>query len=90
MKLTRQIALAGAVMFALGGAAFAQSAPPPGGHSGEFRAACGQDMQTYCSTAQNREDRHSCVQANKDKFSDTCKSFMASHMHGTAPQPSGQ
>lgn len=89
MKLAHQIALAGAVMFALSGAAIAQ-ASPQGGHSGEFRAACDQDMQTYCATAQSREDRHSCVQANKDKFSDTCKSFMASHMHGAAPQPGGQ
>lgn len=92
MKFTRQLALAGAIMFAFGGAAFAQdqSAPPPGGHGGAFHAACGQDIQTYCSTAQSREDRHACVQANKDKFSDTCKSFMASHMHHGAPQPAGQ
>jgi hypothetical protein len=92
MKLTRQIALAGAVLFALGGGAFAQdqsAAPPPGGHGGAFRAACGQDMQTYCSTAQSRQDRHACMQTNQDKLSATCKSFLASHMHG-APAPAGQ
>jgi hypothetical protein len=38
-------------------------------------------MQTYCPSAQSREDRHACVEANKDKFSDSCKTFMASHMH---------
>jgi hypothetical protein len=64
--------------------------PAQGGHWAAFRAACGQDTQTYCATAQSREDRHACVQANKDKFSDTCKSFMASHMHHGAPQPAGQ
>lgn len=55
-----------------------------GGH-GAFMQACGNDMQTYCASAQSRDDRHSCMEANKDKFSDTCKSFMASHaghMHG--------
>jgi hypothetical protein len=50
-----------------------------GGHGG-FMAACGADIQTYCSSAQNRDERRACVKANKDKFSDSCKSFMASHM----------
>jgi hypothetical protein len=48
----------------------------------EFMDACGNDMKTYCASAQSRDERRSCVMANKDKFSDTCKTFMASHpMH---------
>ena len=90
---TRRITLGLALMLSLSSAgAFAQdqAAPPQGGgHGGAFRAACGQDIQTYCSSAQTREDRHACMQTNHDKFSDTCKSFMDSHMHGSA-QPSGQ
>ncbi len=93
---TRKIALgvAGVLMLSLG-SAFAQDQAAPqggghdggrGGHGGAFRAACGQDMQTYCASAQSREDRHTCMQTNQDKFSDTCTSFMASHMHGGAPQ----
>jgi hypothetical protein len=89
---TRQITLGlgRALIFALGSSgAFAQDqmAPAPQGqHGGAFRAACGQDMQTYCSSAQTREDRRACMQTNHDKLSDTCKTFIGSHMHG----PSGQ
>jgi len=74
--------------------AFAQDqtpAPRSGGH-GAFMQACGNDMQTYCASAQNRDDRRSCVMANKDKFSDSCKSFMASHQmhqHGQMQGPGG-
>src|SRR3984957_3498311 len=49
---------------------------------GQFMQACGADMQNFCASAQSRDDRRTCVMANKDKFSDSCKSFMASHpMH---------
>ena len=64
--------------------AFAQDQPPPqqGGGHGMFKQACGADIQNFCASAQNRDDRRACVMANKDKFSDSCKSFMASHpMH---------
>jgi hypothetical protein len=63
-------------------AAFAQDqGPPPGGQS-PFMQACGADVKNYCASAQNRDDRHSCIMANKDKFSDSCKAFMANHqMH---------
>lgn len=73
-----------ALFLSAGGAALAQDQDQTqqgqhqGGH-GAFMQACGADMQTYCSSAQNRDDRRSCMQANKDKFSDACKSFMASH-----------
>lgn len=79
----RPIALAGALLFGATGAfAQDQAAPPSGGHGGAFRAACGQDIQTYCSAAQSREDRHSCMQTNHDKLSATCKAFVDNHMHG--------
>lgn len=61
-----------------------QSQPQGGGH-GAFMQACGSDMQTYCPQAQTRDDRRACVHANRDRFSDACKSFLAhrmSHMHG--------
>jgi hypothetical protein len=78
-------------MLAASGAAFAQNQGgtmqgPNGGHHGEFMAACGQDMQTFCASAQTRDDRHACVQANKAKFSQGCQTFLSSHMH---PQGGG-
>jgi uncharacterized protein YdeI (BOF family) len=92
------------LVFALAstGAAFAQDqgqmqggqmqGPNGGGHHGAFTAACGADVQTYCASAQTRDDRHACVQANMAKFSDSCKSFMASHQHGGGQMqgPGGQ
>lgn len=83
------------IVFALAGsgAAFAQDQSGgsmqggqmqgQGGHHGEFQAACGADMQQYCASAQSRDDRRACVQANKDKFSQGCQTFLSSHMmHG--------
>ena len=58
-----------------------QSSPQQNMHSA-FMDACGKDMQTYCASAQTRDARHACVVANKDKFSDSCKTFMTNHpMH---------
>ncbi len=67
--------------------AVAQNQNQPQGEAGHdaFRQACSADIQKYCSAAQSREDRHACIKANTDKFSDACKSFLASHtehMHG--------
>ena len=74
--------------------AFAQDQGPPRGGHGAFMQACGADIKTYCASAQSRDDRRACVQANKDKFSDSCKAFMASHpmhQHGQGQmQGSGQ
>jgi hypothetical protein len=53
-----------------------------GGHHGEFQAACGADMQSFCASAQTRDDRRACVQTNKAKFSQGCQTFLQSHMHG--------
>jgi hypothetical protein len=77
--------------------AFAQTpAPQQGGDTSggnmrsQFMDACGGDMQTYCASAQSRDDRRACVMANKDKFSANCKSFMASHpMHEHPQQQQG-
>ena len=65
---------------------------PGGGNHGAFKAACGADMQTYCASAQTRDDRHACMQTNAAKFSDSCKSFMAAHQHGGGQMqgPGGQ
>jgi hypothetical protein len=61
--------------------ALAQTQPTPG--SGDRRAAfleaCGQDVQTYCASAQGRDARRTCIRANHDKFSQNCQSFLASH-----------
>jgi hypothetical protein len=79
-------------------AAFAQTPPPPqgggmqgGAMRGQFMQACGTDMQIFCASAQSRDDRRACVMANKDKFSESCKSFMAAHpMHEHPQQQGGQ
>lgn len=64
---------------------------PGGGNHGAFKAACGADMQTYCASAQTRDDRHACMQTNAAKFSDSCKSFMASRRGtGQMQGPGGQ
>jgi hypothetical protein len=57
----------------------------------QFMDACGADMQNFCASAQSRDDRRNCVMANKDKFSASCKSFMAAHpMHQHQDQQGGQ
>ena len=69
--------------------AFAQDqAPAPQSPRGMFMQACGDDIKNFCSSAQSRDDRRACVMANKDKFSDSCKTFMANHpmhQHDQAP-----
>lgn len=82
-----------AVTIGLSGAAFAadSSAAPAsgGGHSG-FREACGADIKQYCDASKTREERHACVVANKDKFSQGCKDFMAAHPRPQSSAPAGQ
>ena len=48
-----------------------------GERRGEFRAACGADIQTHCPNAQSRQERRECIAANKEKFSEGCKTYMA-------------
>jgi hypothetical protein len=77
-------------------AVFAQTPAPQqggmsgGGMRGQFMQACGTDMQNFCASAQSRDDRRACVMANHDKFSDSCKSFMAAHPMHEHPQGGGQ
>ena len=85
--------------------AFAQNQPMQGGQMqngamqggqgnamrSQFMDACGADIQNFCASAQSRDDRRNCVMANKDKFSASCKSFMAAHpMHQHQDQQGGQ
>lgn len=66
-----------AVLGACDGAAVSQ--PQQSERGGErraaFRAACGADMQTYCPNV-SREQRRACVAANREKFSQGCKTYM--------------
>lgn len=81
-------ALVMACLLVAANAAFGQITTPAG-MKGPFGQACGADMANYCASAQSREERRSCIEQNKDKFSDTCKNFMASHhMHHHGGQSS--
>ncbi len=86
MKLTVMVAAATLMMF---GAAAAQ----PGGGQGnpamaKVREACSADMQKLCPD-KTGPDRRQCMQDNKDKLSDGCKSAigaMMSAMQAQKPQ----
>jgi hypothetical protein len=88
MKLMTLILAAG---LALPAAAFAQTPPPAGGMSGPGGAmagpgggrfaACRDDAAKYCADKQ-RGERRACLNDNKDKVSDACKSALAA-----APPP---
>ncbi|MBI1212069.1 MAG: hypothetical protein GC190_11445 [Alphaproteobacteria bacterium] len=94
----QRLALPFLMMIGLSGAAFAADTPATGSdtadtHGGRhgFREACSADIQTYCSTSKSRDERHACVQANKDKFSGGCKAFMAAHpRHQSSTPPAAQ
>jgi len=92
----RKILLAISLVACASTTAFAQDQAPPaqqqgGGMRSQFMDACGADMKNFCGSAQSREDRRSCMMANRDKFSQSCKAFMASHpMHQHQQQGSGQ
>ncbi len=83
-----------ALIFAVFAApAFAQDQQQPAQQSGHgmFKEACGADMDKFCSDAKGHDARMSCVMANKDKFSDSCKTFLANHqMHHGQSQMQGQ
>ncbi len=85
--MTRLKLSACAIVLGIAGCGFAfaaddAAAPTGGDHMSGFRQACGADLQTYCSAAKSHEERHACVEANKDKFSDGCKTYMAAHPRG--------
>ena len=63
------------------GAALAQNgAPPPGGGGGRMMA-CRDDAQKLCPD-KHGPDRRACMETNKDKLSDGCKSAMAARAAG--------
>ena len=71
-----------AAMLTMGaGAALAQNGAPPAGGGGGRMAACRDDAQKLCPD-KHGPDRRACMQANKDKLSDGCKSAMAARASG--------
>jgi hypothetical protein len=94
MLVSRAVALL-SILFVTAGTAFAQDQTQSSqqgdqqgqGHHGQgFHGACAADMKTYCASAQSREDRHQCLQTNRDKLSDGCKSMLDSHEHHRSDQ----
>jgi hypothetical protein len=71
--------LAGAVLAMATGAALAQNGAPPAG--GGRMMACRDDAQKLCPD-KHGPDRRACMEANKDKLSDGCKSAMAARANG--------
>ena len=53
--------------------AFAQSAAAPAAAVGDVRTACKADMDKLCPGAERGDARRTCIETNKDKFSDACK-----------------
>ena len=69
------------VILAMGASvALAQNGAPPAGGGGGM-AACRDDAQKFCSD-KTGPDRRACMEANKDKLSDGCKSAMAARANG--------
>ncbi|HWU27430.1 MAG TPA: hypothetical protein VN154_13610 [Rhizomicrobium sp.] len=77
----RTIALALTFVAAAATQAFAQDQQPAtqGTGPGMFKQACGADVEKYCASAKSRDERRSCIVANKENFSDSCKAFLATH-----------
>ena len=92
MKLSKFI-LSAAFLFALSAPSLAQDQPAGGG---QIHQACAADFQKFCPNAQSREDRHQCLQGNKDQLSDDCKAALTSasghwhHDHGGGQGQGGQ
>jgi hypothetical protein len=76
----RTMMLTAALLAAGAGSATAQNgAPPPGG--GGRMMACREDAQKLCPD-KHGPDRRACMESNKDKLSDGCKSAMAARAAG--------
>jgi hypothetical protein len=41
--------------------------------------ACSADVQKYCASAQNDADKHNCLESNRDKLAEACRTAMAGH-----------
>ncbi len=77
----RTMMLAAALLAVGVGTALAQNgAPPPGGGGGRMMA-CRDDAQKLCPD-KHGPDRRACMESNKDKLSDGCKSAMAARAAG--------
>ena len=77
----RTMILTAALLAAGAGTALAQNgAPPPGGGGGRMMA-CRDDAQKLCPD-KHGPDRRACMEINKDKLSDGCKSAMAARAAG--------
>ena len=78
----RTMILTAALLAAGAGTALAQNgAPPAGGGGGGRTMACRDDAQKLCPD-KHGPDRRACMQANKDKLSDGCKSAMTARAAG--------
>ena len=77
----RTMMLTAALLAAGVGAALAQNGTPPPGGGGGRMMACRDDAQKLCPD-KHGPDRRACMQANKDKLSDGCKSAMAARAAG--------
>jgi len=75
--------LAAVLLTAGAGVALAQNGTPPagGGGGGGRLAPCRDDAQKLCPDKRG-PDRRACMEANKDKLSDGCKSAMAAQASG--------
>ena len=76
----RTMMLVGAMLAMGTGAALAQNGAPAGGGGGRMMA-CRDDAQKLCPD-KHGPDRRACMEANKDKLSDGCKSAMAARANG--------
>ncbi len=70
---------AAALLATISGAALAQGAGAPQGGGG--MAACRDDAQKFCAD-KTGPDRRACMEANKDKLSDSCKAARAARAGG--------
>ncbi len=75
-----RVLMTAALLAATASTAFAQGAqtPPAGAGmtAGAGMAACREDAQKFCAD-KTGPDRRACMEANKDKLSDSCKAARA-------------
>lgn len=57
-------------------------AQPANHNSSGMREACAADIATHCAGVQPGQQTMQCVQKNRDKMSDGCKSAMAAMRQG--------
>lgn len=62
--------------------AFAQSVSPASSPVVDVRAVCKADMDKLCPNVERGDARRSCIETNKDKFSDACKAARSAARDG--------